>query len=62
MIAVKLQLFINGRYAYRGTVNLDDNPHPRNNATQISELFRGALLNLDPSQQLEVTVTKKEDT
>lgn len=62
MIAVKMQLFINGRYAYRGTVNLDDNPTPRNNATQISELFRGALINLEPAQTLEVVVRKKEDT
>jgi hypothetical protein len=57
-----MQLFINGRYAYRGTVNLDDNPSPRNNATHISELFRGALLNLDPGQTLEVVVRKREDT
>ncbi len=60
MIAVKLQLFINSRYAYRGTVNLD-NP-PKDNSEHIAQLFRGALINLDPDSKLEVTVTKKEDT
>lgn len=61
MIAVKMQLFINGRYAYRGTVNLDDNPTPRNHAEQISALFRGALINLDPKQTLEVVVRKRDE-
>ena len=60
MIAVKLQLFINGRYAARSTVNLAN--YDEDNSEAITHLFKAALINLDPGQQLEVVVRKREGT
>ncbi len=58
MIAVKMQLMINGRYAYRGRAHLGTD----DDKAQLDRLFQGALINLDPERRYTVTVTKKEDT
>jgi hypothetical protein len=58
MIAVKLQLFINGRYAARATVNLKD--YVEDNSEAITHLFKAMLINMDPGTSLEVEVRKRE--
>ncbi len=58
MIAVKLQLMVNGKYAHRGRAHLGTD----DDRAQIDKLFRGVLLNLDLNNEYEVTVTRKEDT
>jgi len=60
MIAVKLQLFINGRYAHKGKAQLDVEPYSDANRLAINELFRGALTNLDPTGEYEVKVTRRD--
>ncbi len=58
MIQVKMQLFINGRYAHKLRVNLGDDDEA--NLKQITQLFRDTLINLDPNQRYQVDITRRE--
>ncbi len=55
---VKMQLFINGRYAAKAQAQLGT----EQDQAEITRLFQTALVNLDPTRSLEVVVTKREDT
>ncbi len=55
---VKLQLFINGAYTFRSTVNLDE--CGADEEKLITEMFRGALHAIDSSSQYHLDITRRD--
>lgn len=63
---IKVQVFSNGKYILRRTVNLDETPpegvdNEEFNHFQIQELLRGILRSIDPTDWYRLDLTRRPE-